>query len=199
MKNTLDPGRFSCSHRKGLRQGPAHLMDRGIPTEEVLAAERPADDYLVGTPRSWLDKFEQSLLQKQWQNLRAGIDVKLIREGGETYVLAVAVCTKKRVCVCAVCADCLTQEAATRRYQRTILIKLGEAKKEAGPRIWRLLDIAVPPRMAPPMAAGELPVELEELPQAYRREGRYPQHPQCRQSAPPLALYIQLTEIEPEK
>ena len=29
-----------------------------------------------------------------------------------------------------------------RRYQRdTILIKLGEAKKEAGPRIWRLLDI----------------------------------------------------------
>ncbi len=185
------------------------VMDRGIPTEEVLAQMRASDppiDYLVGTPRSWLDKFEQSLLQKQWQNLRAGINVKLIREGGETYVLARS---KERLHkekgmrlrgLRRLLERLKKLRDSKRRYQRdTILIKLGEAKKEAGPRIWRLLDIAVAPEDGP---ANGSPVSFrlnwKNYRQAYRREGRYLLRSTLSADNPHRLwhLYIQLTEIE---
>jgi transposase len=46
------------------------LMDRGIPTEEVLAemrASEPPVQYLVGTPKGRLSRFEQELLAMPWQ------------------------------------------------------------------------------------------------------------------------------------
>jgi hypothetical protein len=45
-------------------------MDRGIPTEEVLAEMRAADPpvfYLVGTPKGRLSKLEKALLGLPWQ------------------------------------------------------------------------------------------------------------------------------------
>ena len=51
------------------------LMDRGIPTEEVLAEMRasvPPISYLVGTPKGRLSKLEADLLQRPWQRVRAG-------------------------------------------------------------------------------------------------------------------------------
>ena len=42
-------------------------MDRGIPTEEVLAEMRAADPpvhYLVGTPKGRLTRLEQALLDR---------------------------------------------------------------------------------------------------------------------------------------
>ena len=44
-------------------------MDRGIPTEEVLAQMRAADPpvhYLVGTPKGRLTRLEQALLEEPW-------------------------------------------------------------------------------------------------------------------------------------
>ena len=44
-------------------------MDRGIPTEAVLAEMRAADPalhYLVGTPKGRLNKLEKQLLSKPW-------------------------------------------------------------------------------------------------------------------------------------
>lgn len=67
------------------------LMDRGIPTEEVLAQMRASDppaSYLVGTPKGRLTQFEERLLKEDWQKAREGVDVKLLTEEGETYVLA---------------------------------------------------------------------------------------------------------------
>jgi hypothetical protein len=67
------------------------VMDRGIPTEAVLAEMRAADPpvyYLVGTPKGRLSRLEQALLDKPWQSVRQGIDVKLLTEGQELYVLA---------------------------------------------------------------------------------------------------------------
>jgi len=67
------------------------LMDRGIPTEEVLAqmrASEPPASYLVGTPKGRLTKYEERLLAVDWQQAREGVDVKLFTEEGETYVLA---------------------------------------------------------------------------------------------------------------
>ena len=51
------------------------LMDRGIPTEVVLAEMRGADppvQYLVGTPKGRLTRLEKDLLAKPWQQARPG-------------------------------------------------------------------------------------------------------------------------------
>jgi transposase len=67
------------------------LMDRGIPTEEVLAEMRASDppgQYLVGTPKGRLSRLESRLQELPWKQAREGVQVKLLEEEGETYVLA---------------------------------------------------------------------------------------------------------------
>ena len=67
------------------------VMDRGIPTEDVLASMRQSDppvSYLVGTPKGRLSKLEKALLTLPWQAVRAGVDVKLLPQDQELYVLA---------------------------------------------------------------------------------------------------------------
>ena len=67
------------------------VMDRGIPTEEVLAEMRASPTpihYLVGTPRGRLTKLEKLLAAKRWEDVRDSVRVKLVEDGDETYVLA---------------------------------------------------------------------------------------------------------------
>ena len=67
------------------------LMDRGVATEEVLAEMRAADPpvhYLVGTPKGRLTRLEKQLIAKPWQEARPGVQVKLLAQEGELYVLA---------------------------------------------------------------------------------------------------------------
>ena len=67
------------------------LMDRGVPTEEVLAEMRAADPpvhYLVGTPKGRLTRLEKHLVARPWQEARPGVQVKLLAQEGELYVLA---------------------------------------------------------------------------------------------------------------
>jgi transposase len=67
------------------------VMDRGIPTEDVLEDMRTSDPpvyYLVGTPRGRLTKLERALLPLPWQAVRAGVSVKLLPQDGELYVFA---------------------------------------------------------------------------------------------------------------
>src|SRR5919109_1083770 len=67
------------------------VMDRGIPTEEVLAEMRQSDPpvyYLVGTPKGRLSKLEKQLLSLPWQAVRPGVEVKLLAQEQELYVLA---------------------------------------------------------------------------------------------------------------
>jgi hypothetical protein len=64
-------------------------MDRGVPTEAVLAEMRVADPpvhYVVGTPKGRLSRLEQQLLAKPWQAARPGVQVKLLPQDGELYV-----------------------------------------------------------------------------------------------------------------
>ena len=66
-------------------------MDRGVPTEAVLEEIRSSDppvQYLVGTPKGRLNRLEQALLAKPWQEARPGVQVKLLPEDGELYVFA---------------------------------------------------------------------------------------------------------------
>ena len=56
------------------------VMDRGIPTEAVLAAMRAPGreiSYLVGTPKSRIAKHEKLWLNLPWQSVRDSVDVKL--------------------------------------------------------------------------------------------------------------------------
>jgi len=69
------------------------VMDRGMVSEENLAFLRARKArYLVGTPKSWLRKHEQSLLEKDnWHEVRGGLEVRLVEhpggEPGERHVL----------------------------------------------------------------------------------------------------------------
>ena len=67
------------------------IMDRGIPTEEILTELRAADAqvrYLVGTPKGRLTKLESTLAQLPWHEVRPQLRVKLLPQDGEVYVLA---------------------------------------------------------------------------------------------------------------
>src|SRR4030095_6879520 len=62
------------------------VMDRGVPTEEVLTQMRQSDPpihYLVGTPKGRLGRYEQELLEQPWQVVREGVQVKLLPQEGE--------------------------------------------------------------------------------------------------------------------
>jgi transposase len=66
------------------------VMDRGIVSEENLAAIRKrGGQYLVGTPRRQMKRFEAELLQDHWTQVRADVEVKQIAipQGEETYIL----------------------------------------------------------------------------------------------------------------
>src|SRR4029077_20935748 len=55
------------------------VMDRGIVSEENLAAIRKRDgQYLVGTPRSQLKRFETELLKQDWTRVRPEVEVKQV-------------------------------------------------------------------------------------------------------------------------
>ena len=66
------------------------VFDRGIVSEENLAAIRKRDgQYLVGTPRSQMKRFEAELLKDDWVQVRPEVKVKqvAIPQGEETYIL----------------------------------------------------------------------------------------------------------------
>jgi transposase len=66
------------------------VMDRGLVSEENLAAiRRRGGQYLVGTPRSQLKRFEAQLLKDDWTRVRPEVEVKTvpIPQGEETYIL----------------------------------------------------------------------------------------------------------------
>jgi len=176
------------------------IMDRGIPTEEVLAEMRAANppvSYLVGTPRGRLGQLEQALAGLPWSEVREGIEVKLLPLDKELYVLARS---RGRV----------GKERSMRRrqlkklWQRLkelrgmkvkrddLLLKLGAAKA-ASPSAWRLVQTEVD-------TEGCLTFSLrkDKLREVRRREGRYLLRSNLRGKDPAelWQLYMQLVQIE---
>jgi hypothetical protein len=177
------------------------VMDRGIPTEAVLAEMRAADPpvhYLVGTPKGRLSKLEQALLDRPWQSVRPGVDVKLLPDGQELYVLARsqqrvhkerAMRRRKLKWLWARLARLSTMKLT----REALLMKLGSARTTA-PAAWRLVDVEVAPRGASFAYA----LNRSKLRQVRRREGRYLLRSNlCGHDPDQLwRFYIQLTEIE---
>ena len=182
------------------------VMDRGIPTEASLASMRAAEipvRYLVGTPKGRLSKLEKTFLTRPWAQVRESVDVKLLEQDGEIYVLArshgrmhkeraMRQRRLKRLWL-------RLRELQCQRLTRDgLLLKLGAAKKEAG-RAYGLLDIRLPPADQPVTAQTfTFALNRKKLRQARRREGHYLLRSNlCGEDPAKLwEYYIQLTEIE---
>jgi transposase len=177
------------------------VMDRGIPTEAVLAEMRQSDppvQYLVGTPKGRLSKLERDLVARPWQQARPGVRVKLLPKGEEVYVLAHS-------------ADRSSKERGMRRRQlkwlwarlkqlqamvltrEALLMKLGAARQRAL-SAWRLVDV----RVAETGASFTYTLNRGKLRQARRREGRYLLRTNLAASDPAdlWTYYLQLVAVE---
>jgi hypothetical protein len=177
------------------------VMDRGIPTEAVLAEMRGSDppvQYLVGTPKGRLSRLEKKLLAKPWQEARPGVSVKLLAEDDELYVFAESV-------------DRVSKERAMRKRQlkwlwkrlrelaamevprEEMLMKLGAARARA-PTAWRLVDIEMDKESAMFIYA----LNRQKLRRIRRREGRYLLRTNLTENDPALLwqYYTQLVAVE---
>jgi hypothetical protein len=151
-------------------------MDRGIPTEEILAQMRASDPpvhYLVGTPKGRLTRLEQALLDEPWHAVRPGVQVKLLAQDNELYVFAES-------------RDRVAKERSMRRRQLKwlwarlhklstmsltrdeLLMKLGAAQTKT-PAAWRLIAVEV----AKDVASFTYRLDRDKLRQVRLREGRY--------------------------
>ena len=177
------------------------LMDRGVPTEAVLAEMRAADppvQYLVGTPKGRLTRLEKALLDKPRHDARPGVQVRLLPQEGELYVFAQS-------------AGRVAKERAMRRRQlkwlwgrlkplagmkltrEELLMKLGAARKQAR-TARRLLAIAV----AKDSATFSCRLDRGKLRRARRREGRCLLRTNLADDDPARlwGLYLQLVSVE---
>jgi transposase len=183
------------------------IMDRGIPTEEVLAQMRASDPpvaYLVGTPKGRLSKLEAQLTTLPWQQVREGIDVKLLPEEGELYVLAQSRdrVGKERAMRRRALRKLLKRLAQLRAMSNLkrdeLLLKLGAAKADAG-QAYRLVDIAIPePRQPVTPQTFTFSINRGKLREARQREGRYLLRSNLCAEAPAKLweLYMQLCHVE---
>lgn len=67
------------------------VMDRGMVSEDNLRFVRDrGGSYIVGTPKAMLRRFERYLMDKDWHEVQAGVEVKLVPgpEGHELFILA---------------------------------------------------------------------------------------------------------------
>jgi hypothetical protein len=127
------------------------IMDRGIPTEDVLSQMRDENiNYLVGTPRAMLTKLEDKLVDLDWKKANDNVAVKLLAEDNELYVLAKS-------------KDRRAKERAMRKYRLRkylaglaklrkncrdrdkLLEKLGALKQQAG-KSSGCVDLILPPQ-----------------------------------------------------
>jgi Transposase DDE domain len=177
------------------------VMDRGVPTEAVLAEMRASDppvSYLVGTPKGRLNKLEKQLIDKPWRRAREGVEVKVIAQEEELYVYTQS-------------ADRVSKERAMRRRQlkwlwarlnklalmqvtrEERLMKLGAARSKA-PSAWRLVNTKVDKKTG----ALSFSLDREGLRKARRREGRYLLRTNLTESDPAILwqYYVQLVAVE---
>jgi hypothetical protein len=131
--------------------------------------------YLVGTPKGRLSKLEADLLERPWQSVRPGVEVKVLAQEDELYIFAQS-------------QDRLNKERAMRRRQlkalwkrlgqlqnmklkaRELLLKLGEARGRYR-AAWRIIDIQLPEPTTEGIASFSFALNRQKLRLVRRREG----------------------------
>jgi transposase len=182
------------------------VMDRGIPTEAILAEMRDPGrqiSYLVGTPKSRIKKHEQKWLDLPWRKVRDSVEVKLFEQDGETYVLAKSegrqakeiAMRRKRI------ARLLRKLRAMRRSlpaRDQLLMRLGSAKTDAG-RAFSFVQIQIPAAGQPVTRESfRFSVDKTKLKNAELRDGHYLLRSNLTDADPAVlwTRYVQLTQIE---
>ena len=108
------------------------VMDRGIPTEATLKKMRQDEvAYLVGTPKTLLNKLEKDLLDKPWEQVHEGMKVKLLEQDNELYVEACSGNRQKK------------ENAMRRRKLKTLVNGLNRLKRRKIKRDYLLERLAV--------------------------------------------------------
>lgn len=182
------------------------LMDRGIPTEAILAEMRDPERqmfYLVGTSKARVSKYEKQWLSLPWHKVRDSVQVKLFSRDGELYVLAksegrqqkeIAMRRKKL-------ARLLRKLRTMRRscpQRDQLLMRVGAAKTEAG-RAFGFVKINLPKAgQAVTRASFTFQVDKAKLKDAELRDGHYLLRTNLVAEDPAVLWdrYIQLTQIE---
>jgi transposase len=177
------------------------VMDRGIPTEEVLEEMRqsaPPVSYLVGTPKGRLSRYEKALAERPWHQVREGVEVKLLPQDHEVYVLVQS-------------RDRIHKERSMRRRQLKrlwkrlqelrgmelsrdqLLLKLGAAQQQS-PSAWRLVHMDIPEADE----RWQFSLRKDRLREVRRREGRYLLRTNLvgRDPAQMWEFYTQLVQVE---
>jgi hypothetical protein len=177
------------------------VMDRGIPTEEILAELRRGKvpvRYLVGTPKGRLTRLESALAELPWQDVRSELRVKLLPADGELYVLAESGARKDK------------ERGMRRRQLKRYWARLGELKEQKQSRDKLLKKLGVAQHAAGRVVEHLVEVDVsengvltyrldrEKLRAARRREGRYLLRTNMTAEDPALIwrCYMQLCHVE---
>ncbi len=183
------------------------VMDRGIPTEEILALMRKPRhkiSYLVGTPKGRLSKLEAQLLKLPWESVRSSVQVKLLPKEGELYVLVHSQdrvhkergIRRRRLKQLWARLKELSQQKKLSRDE--LILKIGQAKEKAGGAFY-LVEIDYP-REDQPVNQQTFRFRLckKKLRQVLQREGRYLLRTNMTGADPKAwwEYYLQLVEIE---
>jgi transposase len=182
------------------------VMDRGIPTEEVLEEMRQPERemfYLVGTPRGKIQQYEKKWLELPWQKVRESVEVKLFAEEGELYVLARS--EGRRAKERAIRRRKLVGLLKTLRKLRrsapardSLLLRIGAAKKQAG-RAFGFLTLRLPQEKEEvSRRTFSFRLDKEKLRKAELRDGHYLLRSNLVSENPSVLweCYIQLRQVE---
>jgi transposase len=181
------------------------IMDRGIPSEAVLAEMRASDPpvwYLVGTPRAWARQTRAQWESLPWQKVKETVEVKLFREEGELYVVAKSegrqqkelAMRRKKLARLMWTLRGLRREKSRDR----LLMRLGAARAAAG-RAARFVDVRVPAEDEPLDGTRfEFRLQKDKLREAELYDGHYLLRSNLTERDPEWLwkLYMLLVQIE---
>jgi transposase len=182
------------------------VMDRGIPTEEVLEEMRDPQRgicYLVGTPRGKIRQYEKKWLELPWRKVRESVEVKLFADQGELFVLAKSegrraketAMRRRRL------ARLLRKLRVLRRScpsRDQLLLRIGAAKKEAG-RTYSFVQLNLPQEREPVTRESfTFALDKDKLQKSELQDGHYLLRSNLVAEDPAVLWnrYVQLTQIE---
>lgn len=178
------------------------VFDRGIVSEANLQGLRErGGQYVVGTPRHRLQDYEKELLEGTWQQITESVQVQLIEQEQETYVLARSVDRAKKEeamrwrQIRGLMRDLVRLRRSIRKgtlvNSDKVLMRLGRLS-ERWPRAWRYVSAD--------WVGGRLSWQWDRgaLRLAQHRDGAYLLRTNLDDRSPEALwrMYVQLTEVE---
>jgi hypothetical protein len=157
-------GMLATIQRRYGRAERVWVMDRGVPTEEILEELRRGDlpvRYLVGTPKGRLTRLEAALAERPWQQVRSELRVKLLPSEDELYVLAQSGARTDK------------ERGIRRRRLKAYWKRLDELRGQEQPRDTLLKKLGIAQHRAGRIVAGLVEIDVsDEGVLSYRLDGQ---------------------------